>query len=272
MRSVESRREEINSSWTKRSREFQISAEQKVEPLQHEGTTSERFFSAKVSVKPLEHNARTVREQLFSSKDFSEACLVSTLLSESELQNRSEMRNGLNFMAVKFEREFIQMPGNWIEIKENNIISENPMPLRNNVNFAETRRRVFTFLWKKQDAWENVLTAHEFLLSILSPRWTILKLNSGIILKYNSQFTQLYEEDIVVAKWSHIFLNHLCHLDHLLTTLEGTMLKMILEEMMSCEEKGRGGEEQRGGMQLLLPPFIGKKMENVRARLRHRGQ
>ena len=85
------------------------------------------------------------------------------------------------------------------------------MPLRNNVNFAETRRRVFTFLWKKQDAWENVLTDHEFLLSIFWPRWTILKLNSGIILKYNSQFTQLYEEDIVVAKWSHIFLNHLDH-------------------------------------------------------------
>ena len=127
-------RREINSSWTKRSREFQISAEQKVEPLQHEGTTPEWFFSAKVSVKPLEHNARTVREQLFSSKDFSEACLVSTLLSEPELANRSEMRNGLHFMAVKFEREFIQMPGNWIEIKENNIISENLTPLRNNVN------------------------------------------------------------------------------------------------------------------------------------------
>ena len=171
MRSVESRREEINSSWTKRSREFQISAEQKVEPLQHEGTTPEWFFSAKVSVKPLEHNARTVQEQLFSSKDFSEACLVSTLLSEPELANRSEMRNGLHFMAVKFEREFIQMPGNWIEIKENNIISENPMPLRNDVSFAETRRRVFTFLWKKQDAWENVLTAHEFLLSILFQFW-----------------------------------------------------------------------------------------------------
>ena len=97
--------------------------------------------------------------------------------------------------------------------------------------------------------------------------------NSEIEFWNNSEiYNLLYEEDIVVAKWSHIFLNHLCHLDHLLTTLEEKMLKMILEEMMSCEEKGRGGEEQRGGMQLLLPPFIGKKMENVRARLRHRGQ